>query len=478
MSFEQGPGKYGTALPAGRWGRLYASGRNRAGQILLRGSQLLFRAALPLSGGITGQPLALLGRQRFLNMLGEALNTLPSDKSLAIMMIDLNRFRLLNAMFGHEAGDMMLEQIHLRISAIVDGLMGSTVHLGNDGFACLIVHPRCVDQTEAIAERILQAIAEPISHNGKRALLSASLGIASDRDGQTPDELLRAASVAMVRAKRDHGQQWCRFDAQMDAVMRDREALGGDLFLGITRGEIRPHYQPIMRLADGALIGFESLARWHHPLRGLLDPGQFIPLAEDLDAIDDLCFAMLGQSCRHARDWPKHATLSINISPFQICDPQLPLRLLRTLRAGRFPPSRLIVEITESALVRDLSAARSTIESLRAAGIRIALDDFGTGYSSLHRLRELQFDRIKVDRSFIAALDGSSGDKIVQAIISLADTLNIAVTAEGIETQEQIDALSRLGCTFGQGYLLGRPMPAEDAARIGAAQTPFAGAAE
>ena len=244
------------------------------------------------------------------------------------------------------------------------------------------------------------------------------------------------------------------------AAGRFAETLVEDLRAGIGRQEFLPFYQPILACETGELLGFESLARWQHPKLGLLSPSLFIPIAEELGLVDELCMALLAQVCRDARVWPGHLTLSINISPVQLTDPTLSRRLLQQLLAGGIAPGRLIVELTESRRVNDLEAAREALIALRSVGIKLALDDFGAGFTNLRYLNELPFDRIKIDRSFISTLDGFTGRVIVRSIISLAQSLNMVVTAEGVETQEQADLLCGMGCDQGQGFLFGRAMPA------------------
>ncbi|WP_182912052.1 putative bifunctional diguanylate cyclase/phosphodiesterase [Sphingomonas cavernae] len=380
-------------------------------------------------------------------------------KTVSLLVVNLDRFKLVNDLCGHAAGDQVLRVAAERLRRTTDEHM-RLLHLGGDEFALLVPHMRGDGMAESLARRILDTVSLPIDVCGRVVDVGASVGFAVDESGTSAaTDLLRAACIAMSRAKRDGGGAFCAFEPSMDVDLRDRAALEDDLRSGIQRGEIIAYYQPIFSLRSADLVGFESLARWNHPQRGMLDPGTFIPIAEDLDAINDLCFTLLRQACRDLRSWPAHLTLSINVSPIQICDPDLPLRLLQILYAGGIAPGRLIVEITESALVRDVELARATITSLRNAGVKVALDDFGTGYSSLHHLRELQFDRIKIDRSFIEALDGFAGSKIVKAIVDLGQSLGMPVTAEGIETLEQATMLSNLGCTYGQGFLFGRPLP-------------------
>ncbi|WP_380874095.1 hypothetical protein ACFB49_45730 [Sphingomonas sp. DBB INV C78] len=398
--------------------------------------------------------------RRLLSATVDAARTAAPADTISMLVVNLDRFRQVNAVSGHAAGDRVLAVTTDRIAQLAHAAGGQLARLGGDEFACIIGHADGGDAPFALARRIVEDIARPIELAGRSVELGASIGIVQGEAAQSADDLLRAASIAMGRAKREGGATFRLFEPTMDFDLRDRAALEDDLRGAIRNDQFLPFFQPIFALRSGDLVGFESLARWRHPTRGLIDPSVFIPIAEDLDQINEMCFALLRQACRDARDWPAHLTLSINVSPLQISNPDLPLRILQILYAGGLAPGRLIVEITESALVHDLDAARSSIASLRNAGIKVALDDFGTGYSSLHHLRELQFDRIKIDRSFIETLDSFAGDKIVRAIVDLGHGLGMPVTAEGVETIEQADSLSRLGCAYGQGFLFGRPMPA------------------
>lgn len=423
-------------------------------------AQIRFSSEVPPES-VTGLP----GRHQLADLLGDAQLAGQPDDILSVLVINLDRFKLVNDIFGHQAGDQVLLTAADRLRSIAAASGAGVVHLGGDEFACFLSHHRAANASTALADQILESIAAPIIVDDRIVEVGVSIGIANG-DGGAANDLLRTAGVAMSHAKRGGGASCRVFEPTMDIDLRNRAELESDLRAGIARGEVIPFYQPIFSFRAGDLVGFESLARWQHPSRGMLDPGIFIPIAEDVDAINDLCFSLLRQACRDVRNWPPHLTLSINISPIQFDDPNLPLRLLQILYVGGIAPGRLIVEITESALVRDVDAAHTTITSLRNAGVKVALDDFGTGYSSLHHLRELQFDRIKIDRSFIKTLDGFAGSKIVQAIIDLGHNLGMPVTAEGVESLEQADTLSRLGCTYGQGFLFGHPMPSQAALRL------------
>jgi EAL domain-containing protein (putative c-di-GMP-specific phosphodiesterase class I) len=248
----------------------------------------------------------------------------------------------------------------------------------------------------------------------------------------------------------------------MDDELKARAALEAELRDAIANGEIRPHYQPLVSLEDQELLGFEILSRWYHPTRGVLSPDSFIDIAEDTGLITDLSYGVLREACIDARSWPAHLRLALNISPYQLRDRALPQRLLAILTETGFSAGRFEVEITETALATDLETARIALTSLQNCGVKIALDDFGTGYSSLYHLRELRFDKIKIDRSFVQALNRDrDSTKIVDAIINLGKSLGLLTTAEGIENTDNRDWLKEQGCTFGQGYLFGAAMSAK-----------------
>ncbi|MBC9032250.1 EAL domain-containing protein [Sphingomonas sp. JC676] len=234
----------------------------------------------------------------------------------------------------------------------------------------------------------------------------------------------------------------------------------------IARGDVTPYFQPVISLADQRIVGFEALARWHHPTRGTIPPDEFIPIAEDLGLIDALTHRILRQGCIAARDWHGDTSLSINISPVQLKDTWLAARLLAILQETGFPPQRLIVEVTENAIIEDIEQVAVVFASLQNVGIRIALDDFGKGYSSLSHLRQLKFDHLKIDSSFVRSMDTAESCKIVSAVAGLGKALGMPVTAEGVESEEVADALRALGCEQAQGFLFGRPAPAIEAAHM------------
>lgn len=384
------------------------------------------------------------------------------DTAFSIFMLDLDRFKPVNDTYGHEGGDAVLQAIADRLRQRV-GAQGLVARMGGDEFACVLVHPLDSALPIETAEAMLAAVARPVQLRGGLAEVSASVGIVTRTTGASnATEMLRAADFAMYRAKQSGRSRYCVFAAEMEAEMRDRAQLELDMHAGIVRGEFVPWFQPIVALATGEVIGFEALARWRHPSRGLIAPDIFIPIAEDAAMIQDLGFAVFRRACIEARSWPQHLTLSVNISPLQLNDPWLPQRILQVLCTTGFAAGRLIVEITENRLVQDIESARAILLSLKAAGIQIALDDFGTGYASLKHLRELEFTRIKIDRAFVQDIRADDNGQIVRAILNLSEGLGLPVTAEGIETGESAGMLTALGCEYGQGYLYSRAVePAE-----------------
>lgn len=410
----------------------------------------------------------------------DALTGLPNRRALidtldagkragapaAVLLLDLDRFKPINDTYGHEAGDATLVVLADRLSKLV-GEDGLVARMGGDEFAILLNGGRSDEELSEFADRVLHAIARPVQLRGALVCVGGSIGIAfCRRDGECAEDMLRAADFAMYRAKREAGSNQCLFLPEMVEEMRDSAQLELDLGAGITRGEFIPYYQPIVDLTSGAVLGFECLARWRHPTRGLVGPDVFIPIAEEAGLIQQLGMAILRKACQDARDWPQHLSLSINISPLQLNDPWLPQRILQTLCATGFPPARLIVELTESRLLGDMEAARAILTSLKNAGVQIALDDFGTGYASMKHLRDLAFDRIKIDRSFVREMDRAENSRIIQAILHLSEGLGLPVTAEGIESAEAADWLQDLGCTTGQGYHFSRPVDGAAARRI------------
>jgi predicted signal transduction protein with EAL and GGDEF domain len=295
--------------------------------------------------------------------------------------------------------------------------------------------PTDLDGARDVARKVLSATRKPILIGETSIELGASIGIAPcNADSTDAESLLHAADVAMYRAKRDCRGTYRFFEQSMDDDLRAQGSLEADLKRAVTEGAIKPFYQPIVEIRNNRICGFEALARWEHPERGFVPPDLFIPVIEQLGFMSDLTSSMLRQACRDARHWPEDIRLSVNISPSELTDPLLPSRLLAILAEQNFPAARLDVEIIETALVSDIETAKSILTTLQSAGIKVCLDDFGTGYSSLYHLRELRFDKVKIDRSFVQSMvNNPESEKIVDAILGLTKSLNLPTVAEGIE---------------------------------------------
>jgi diguanylate cyclase (GGDEF)-like protein len=407
---------------------------------------------------------------------GPAVDRLIEDaarmsRDVCIFMIDLDNFKHINDVYGHQAGDAVLSTVARRMNGVLPA--GSVLaRIGGDEFVGAVMHDKGRhDFVEEVALRLVEAIAEPIYQDGAKLDATVSLGIASTDQGaissgkaqrQDAHALIHRADIAMYHAKKTGRDRHCWFDVQMEDELLFRHELEAAIRAGIPAGEFVPYYEQQIDLMTGELTGFEMLARWDSPRFGLVSPEVFIPVAEEIDLISDLSETLIRQALADAREWHPDLTLSVNISPLQLRDNWFAQKLLHLLVESGFPSARLEIEITESCLHENLTAVRTIITSLRNQGIRVSLDDFGTGYSSLAQLRSLTFDRLKIDRSFVTEMlrDGNCGE-LVRAIISLGRGLGMPVTAEGIEDPEVLGALQEFGHMKGQGYLYGMPEDAE-----------------
>jgi diguanylate cyclase (GGDEF)-like protein len=385
-------------------------------------------------------------------------------ESMAMLVVDIDGFKHVNEVHGHLTGDNLLRcAAGLITKTLPPGAVSARI--GGDEFAAAFLF----DAGEAaevgrIADCLVERLGSPFNLAGVHTHVSASVGVAqSGPDCQNVDSLARRADIAMSAAKKLGRARFVWFDASMERELQARNAVEAGLREGIPRGEIIPYFEPQIDLATQSLHGFEMLARWDHPERGIVGPEEFIPVAEEANLIGDLSLAVMHRAFVEARGWDSATTLSVNISPVQLKDPWLAQKITKLLVETGFPPERLEIEITESCLFENLGLAQAIVTSLKNQGIRLALDDFGTGYSSLAHLRALPFERIKIDRSFISSInENADSAAIVTAITRLAESLKLAVTAEGIE-DESIEARLRLiGRYQGQGWLFGRPMPAND----------------
>lgn len=417
---------------------------------------------------LTGLP----NRRAFAEALGTAIARAEQGAGVyAILIMDLDRFKPVNDIHGHSIGDEVLREIAIRLEDLV-GRSGTLARLGGDEFGAILDCPVAEDEAGKaageLASRMLERIREPIAVDGRCVEIGASIGIAMcPADGPDSETLLRAADIAMYRSKQDGRGAFCFFAHGMEAELRDCATLESDLRHAIAKDEIHPHFQPLVRLADNRLVGFEILARWRHPTRGDIGSDRFIPVAERLGLVAHLTYSLLRHACLDARNWPADITLALNVSPTHLTDPSLPVKLLSILSDTGFPPQRLELEITETALVADLPTARAVLAALQAVGITISLDDFGTGYSSLHHLRELRFDKIKIDRSFVLAMSTDAASvKIVKWVVALAESLGMPATAEGIENVDAMKQVVECGAVYGQGYYLGKVMSASEVDKL------------
>jgi diguanylate cyclase (GGDEF)-like protein/PAS domain S-box-containing protein len=378
----------------------------------------------------------------------------------ALLFIDLDNFKPVNDIHGHSTGDAVLVEVASRLRQ--EAPAGAMVaRLGGDEFAILLPDSAAA---AAVAGQVLQVLAAPVVAEGVVAELGGSIGIScSPEQGSSTESLLRTADMAMYHAKRGGAGRYIFFTSDMEDELREKAVYKIRLRQAVMAGEIIPYYQPLVDLRSGRLIGMEVLARWKHPERGILPPAEFIAHAENAGLIGALFNDVLRQACRDASTWPDGLKIAVNMSPLQLQDATLSQTVLDILAETSFSPLRLELEVTESGMVHDLGTAKKVLAMLRTAGIRVALDDFGTGYASLRMVKELAVDRLKIDRSFVAALASApESGRYVSAIIGLARALGLGTTAEGIEDATTMRRIAAMGCDLGQGYYFGRPRAAAD----------------
>ena len=414
-------------------------------------------ARLALHDGLTGLP----NRRLFEDRLKTALSQVRRDGGMiAVFMVDLDRFKPVNDLHGHETGDRLLQAVAERIAKITRE-QDSFARFGGDEFAILQHGIQQPIGALRLARRLVAAMEQPFEISGTLVTVGLSAGIAMcPTDGDSTSELLRRADIALFRAKNGGRGSFCFFEEHMDDHLRERASLERELAVAVAEGQLEPAYQPIVDLGSGAVIGFEALARWHHPRRGTISPETFIPVAEDSGQILALGEAILRRACRDALGWPDHLSLSVNVSPLQFRNRRLADDILGILKEEGFPAHRLEIEVTENALIDNPDLAAQAIERLKAAKVRVSLDDFGTGYSSLAHLRDLPFDKVKIDRSFVGKMkQNAEGSSLMKAIIVMCQSLGLPTVAEGIEEESHRSALASEGCVLGQGFLFGRPAP-------------------
>ncbi|MDQ0465344.1 diguanylate cyclase (GGDEF)-like protein/PAS domain S-box-containing protein [Caulobacter ginsengisoli] len=410
--------------------------------------------------GLTGLP----NRNSLQGRLIAALDRVEaSGESLAVICIDLDHFKEANDLHGHHAGDALLVETARRLQASITA-PSFAARLGGDEF--VVIQITDADQPTAAAELaggLLETLRAPTFYEGQELAMAASLGVSLyPDDGRTGEALLVNADMALYRAKEGGRGAYCFFKREMDETIRQRRTLSRELRQAILDEELVVHYQPLARASDGEVCGFEALCRWPHATRGMIPPVDFIPLAEDSGLIAPLGEFVLRRACADAMTWEKPLRIAVNLSPLQLNNPTLPSLVHEILIETGLSPSRLELEITESALFKDYQRALDNLRRLKALGVRVAMDDFGTGFSSLSTLQSFPFDKIKIDKSFVENINvHDRATVIVRAVLGLGRSLNIPVVAEGVETAEQMDFLRGEACDEIQGYAIGRPAPAD-----------------
>jgi diguanylate cyclase (GGDEF)-like protein len=409
----------------------------------------------------------LPNRTLFRERLEREIKRVHRGEQLAVLYIDIDEFKGVNDSLGHPVGDELLKAVAARLGRCVRET-DIVARLGGDEFAVVQTKIENPDDVTELVTRIYQAIREPYECLGHHLAADASIGIAiAPQDGSDLDQLLKNADLAMYSAKADGRRTFRLFEPDMDARVKVRRRLELDLRQAIADGGFELHYQPLVNLLDNRVTGCEALLRWRHPERGMVSPAEFIPVAEETGLINQLGEWVLSTACAEAASWPDHVKIAVNVSPIQFRSKALALKVAGALAASGLPANRLELEITEAVLIRDDEAALATLHQLRAIGVRIALDDFGTGYSSLSYLQRFPFDKIKIDRCFIGDIaepDGSAS--IVQAVVNIAAARHMTTTAEGVETEQQLEMLRTLGCTEMQGYLFSAAKPSAEIRRL------------
>jgi diguanylate cyclase (GGDEF)-like protein len=409
-----------------------------------------------------------LGNRTLLRQqLEAALLQVQRGERIAVLYLDLDNFKTLNDSLGHTGGDTLLKAVAERLRGCLRQT-DTIARMGGDEFAIVQTALEQPADAEYLARRLREAVKTPLDVDGQRMSADVSIGISlAPNDGTDANQLLKQADMAMYAAKCDGRGTFRYFEPGMNARALARRMLELDLRNAITHDEFELYYQPLVNLERNEISGCEALLRWHHPQRGMVMPDEFIPVAEETGLIAEIGEKVLQKACAAAASWPDNVTVAVNVSSVQFKNQALALKVVGALASSGLSARRLAIEVTETALILDNEATLATLHQLRDLGVQIVMDDFGTGYSSLSYLRSFPFDKIKIDRSFIHGVsDIGNAEAIVQATISMAASMNMTTTAEGVETQEQMEKVRALGCTEMQGYLFSRPLCGEDLARL------------
>ncbi|MDF3812983.1 MULTISPECIES: EAL domain-containing protein [Rhodopseudomonas] len=412
-------------------------------------------------------------RLMFREQLEQAINddvagdVVTDAGEFAVLFVDLDGFKGVNDSLGHSIGDLLLKTIASRLRDLLDP-QDRIARLGGDEFAILQIGVAQPGASIALAEKIIAAIGLPCNIDGHDVSVGGSVGIAIGQSGTSDAErFLKSADIAMYKAKSDGRGTYRIFDPEMDAIVQARRILERDMRQALAQDGFQMHYQPLVNLQNGNVSSFEALMRWQHPERGMVSPGEFIPAAEEIGLIVPLGEWALRQACADAMGWPAEIGVSVNLSPIQFAKGNLVSTVVSALARSGLPASRLELEVTESVVLERSDRNLEILSQLRQLGVRISIDDFGTGYSGIGYLRSFQFDKIKIDQSFVRDLNEDHGSlAIVRAVIGLGNSFGITTTAEGVETEEQMRRLKAEGCIEAQGYLYSKPVPPDAIAQL------------
>jgi diguanylate cyclase (GGDEF)-like protein len=411
----------------------------------------------------------LANRTEVYRALEESLELAQADRTLfGVLFMDLDRFKVINDSMGHDVGDELLKIVADRLRSATRS-SDVVARLGGDEFLIICRGLMSTESVEAVARQVLKRLAEPVALNGRRQIVSASIGVAmaTSDDDRGADELIRDADAAMYKAKRDR-TGYAVFDEAQRSLLVDRLDIERDLSRALDDKQLQVYYQPIVFTETGALYGFEALVRWNHPTRGYVSPTEFLPIAEDARLMARIGELVLREACAQAAVWnhqtprAKGLRVTVNLAEQQLISPDLPVNVAKILDWSGLAPEQLVLEITEDVMVEHLDGL-TVLRELRNLGVTLAIDDFGTGQSSLSYIK--QFDMVstlKIDRSFVQDMhEGAANQAIIEAIVAMASALDLSIVAEGVEDQSQVDSLARLGVTLLQGFLIGRPVPAD-----------------
>ena len=414
---------------------------------------------------LTGLPNRLMLNEALRDAMGYAQKW---RTRCAFLMLDLDRFKAVNDSLGHQVGDKMLEKVSSRLKDLM-GENNTCGRLGGDEFGIVIKDASAKGCVEGLARRVIASLSKPYDIDGHTLYVGASVGSAiGPRDGKSVEEIMRNSDLALYRAKDEGGGAHCNYEPTLHVHAEERRQLESALRSALENEEMVLNFQPVVDANAETVVSFEALVRWHSKEHGFVGPDKFIPLAEDTRLIVPIGTWVMEQACIEATNWPNHVRVAVNVSGEQLIEPDFASNVIRALRNSGLAANRLEIEVTESIFLRDANIARAALEQVIALGCTVALDDFGTGYSSLGYLRKLSFSTIKVDRSFVqgAAQGSAESLAIINAVVAMAESLEMSTTAEGVENAEEAELIRKLGCKKIQGYYFGRPMPATEARQI------------